>query len=261
MRSDSGAYSAVECAAPASRGVMRGSVAQSVASKGALASPAASTPASGGAQVASAALPGAERMAQLRKSVAAAGQMMANQQAGSSPISPTAAEGAPLRGSVLAAVQKQTMVASVAEAPKDVATGAAPSAQGALAVTLKGSALGGGSLASKSSLVASMLQDAPWPDPFWVAGRGRTLMWRRESTEQSVRFQATLVQPAGSLGSPSSGPYPMVIYFSGVGSPGGLEEMNVVALSRETPRPFVLVAPFRRKGYWVLSQGGRMKTL
>lgn len=84
-----------------------------------------------------------------------------------------------------------------------------------------------------------------WPTPFWNDGPRRTLAWRFEDGN-IVEFQAAVVgQPASC-----DAQLPLIFYFAGLGSRGGLGEVSLATLSSQTPSAFVIVAPIRPKGLW-----------
>merc|ERR1719178_620231 len=60
----------------------------------------------------------------------------------------------------------------------------------------------------------------------------------------------------GDAPATADGKLPLVVFLSGIGSVGGLEEMKLVELAFASTGPFVLAAPLRNKEYWCLSQGG-----
>lgn len=103
-------------------------------------------------------------------------------------------------------------------------------------------------------------------EPFW-AGQGKALQWCHPETNACVRFKATLVKPHGSGADPrgdideaalsEAGRLPLMVYFCGTGSTGGMEELRVDALSRLIPGPVVMVAPVKTGHiWWVLSSNG-----
>lgn len=105
-----------------------------------------------------------------------------------------------------------------------------------------------------------------WPQPFWTSGANEILLWDDDAFDSNIFFQATLVEPCGD-GMMTENPastialgtkLPLLVYFAGVGSSGGLSELRLVRMRRCVNRPFVLVAPVRQKGmeWWVLTKSG-----
>jgi len=72
-----------------------------------------------------------------------------------------------------------------------------------------------------------------------------------------MKFQSSLIVPAGANASIANGPLPLVIYFEGLGSSGGHQKLSVASFQRSAPRPFVVATPIRPQGlWWVLSDDG-----
>lgn len=65
-----------------------------------------------------------------------------------------------------------------------------------------------------------------------------------------MQFQAKLIQPDGASSFGTCERLPLVFYFAGLGSLGGLGGFDAEGLARSAPVAFVLVAPLRRKGFW-----------
>lgn len=87
------------------------------------------------------------------------------------------------------------------------------------------------------------------PTPFWRSGVSRI------HKLSGVRFQAALVEPRNAAVLPEDS-LPLLYYFSGLGSNGGLTDVNLAALARRAQKPFVIAAPYRRPGtWWVLDDG------
>lgn len=112
----------------------------------------------------------------------------------------------------------------------------------------------------------SLEEAKKWPEPFWSGGASRPLVWHDDLSDAAVHFQAMLVEPwDGHAASPRHLPaprdgvrLPLVVYFAGLGSFGGIGDMKVAQLRGLIHAPFVLVAPVKQRqmSWWVLSRDG-----
>jgi len=82
---------------------------------------------------------------------------------------------------------------------------------------------------------------------------GKLAVFHDEQSGGKVKFLAKVVTPTGSaMASAASitSAMPLIVYFEGLGSSGGLSEIDVGRLATLTGTPFVVAAPFRSKGMW-----------
>mmetsp|Transcript_18380 Transcript_18380/g.55919 ORF Transcript_18380/g.55919 Transcript_18380/m.55919 type:complete len:531 (-) Transcript_18380:216-1808(-) len=89
-----------------------------------------------------------------------------------------------------------------------------------------------------------------WPKPFWSGGPSTVLKWYScGQPDLAVQFQTAIIMPAGVRQSACQR-LPLLFYFAGLGSFGGLGDFKIADLSEIAPVPFIVVAPLRPKGTW-----------
>ena len=91
-----------------------------------------------------------------------------------------------------------------------------------------------------------------WPQPFWAGGLDKLFEWvcTDFSVGGSVVFLACMVFGGSNAALQLEDAPPVVLFFSGSGSPGGLDGLKLEAFKQASPRSFVLVAPCRPTGIW-----------
>jgi hypothetical protein len=87
------------------------------------------------------------------------------------------------------------------------------------------------------------------------------MLWKDPAGVGGVLFQATIVEPKAIGNAETNGTgtrYPLVVWFSGAGTRGGLEEVDLELLKRIAPGPLVVAAPLHERFFgpwWVLNSG------
>jgi hypothetical protein len=83
---------------------------------------------------------------------------------------------------------------------------------------------------------------------FWSHGPTQGLEF--QDGDIKLQFNAHLISPRGQPSGKTHGRHPLLIYFAGMGSNGGLKDLNLEKLSEHIPMPVVVAAPLRAKGTW-----------